>query len=252
MNPVKTKIGISIDASCGIDSEKIGRFDFAELMIRRGEELRLSNRKLNGGNLRLGNFLPQDIFDAIVSDGRATLRGDFEKLLMRQTAAATRCGVEVVTFRIDYERLNDSAYAASAVTLLRSVWDIMKPFKLKLATLRLPGDFVTMEQYRELNNFRRNLMLPGLEWMFDLHPHEPRAWEMAQLAAANPWQCRNWRFSYDPAVGNRFPTEKIRELCNRISEANRLPAYASIAPAGLQKPDDAALDYLLAIKEELQ
>lgn len=138
----------------------------------------------------------------------------FLSVLEKRCRIMNQSGIRIATLTPDIGRAAaDRKYAAALNDILLCVSGICERFDIELRyELRLPENF---EQALELTGkFLRSSTL-FRKLLLDFHPHEPKSFDYLTAAAEKfPFDCDNWRISFEVASCNYLSAEVVKRVMN--------------------------------------
>lgn len=212
---MKLHYGISV-ASAGQLSElpDFAAADFLELPSYFCEACRISVPEK--WKTRVRRFSCRRESAALISlmDAGSAVQMDFFREFGGCCAAFAAVGVKEVSLGIDWETvLSGNCQLDRLRKILACCFGITSKYGMRvLLELRIPG--TAANDIMGFLKFRNSLMFP-VRTLIDLHPHEPAALDMlARLYDRMPFECDNFRISFDAAGGN-YMSGKLLEMIRR-------------------------------------
>lgn len=153
---------------------------------------------------------------ASLVDSTIPMQLEFYRFFSRNCAVFRQSGIREFSLNLDWEMIfSIPGYQEKLREILSSCFGIFHRYMLiPVIELRIPG--IISLHPEEFMAFRRSLLYP-VRTLIDLHPHEPGALDSIQdFARILPFECSNFRISYDAAGGNYFTAGLLECIKNVI------------------------------------
>lgn len=164
---------------------------------------KLASFKKNGITLCGRDFIVPE-WAALIPAENCKLRAELEQHVQVLCAKAADAGVKLLAITFDlFQAVNDSEYKEKLICFLRRCAGVIHSLdQTLLLVCRVPGGGA-FDGWEEILAFRRELLAPNIEFMIELHPHEPNAPEIISQAL-HTFRLHDTfrRICYDSSVGN--------------------------------------------------
>ena len=159
---------------------------------------------LAGSGVRLlgRDFITPEIAGLIPGEN-CKIRAELEAHFSRRCALAAECGAKEFSVAFElFQAVDDPVYREKLAVFLRRCAGVIHGSGQRMRLVcRIPcGNRAVWE---DILNFRNSLLLPGIDLLLELHPHEPHAPEIMNAALKTfrfHDDCR--RVCYDSSSGN--------------------------------------------------
>ena len=166
------------------------------------------------------------------------VRCGFLSLLDKRCRVMDQFGIRIATLTPDIGRAAaDSTYANTLKDILLCIDGIGEKYNVEFRyELRLPENFeqaldATCEFLRCSTLFRKLLL--------DFHPHEPKSFDYLTAAAGKlPFNCDNWRISFEVASCNYLSAEVVKRVMNVSRPGGWEKDYMIFAPGQGTDPEN--------------
>ena len=148
------------------------------------------------------DFIPPDIAGLIPGEN-AKIRAELEAHFFRRCEAAEEAGVKDISVAFDLlQAVEDPRFREQLAVFLRRCGGVVHAFGQTMRLVcRIPCG--SRPVWEEILAFRNSLLLPGIDLLLELHPHEPNALETMNAALKSfRFHDGSRRICYDSASGN--------------------------------------------------
>ena len=167
-----------------------------------GASRKLASLAKNGVQLCGRDLIPSDIAGLIPGEN-AKIRAELEAHFFRRCALAAEAGVKEFSVAFDLlQAVADPRSREQLAVFLRRCGGVIRSFGLTMRLeCRIPCG--SRPVWEEILAFRNSLLLPEIELLLELHPHEPNAPEIISAALKSfRFHDEFRRICYDSASGN--------------------------------------------------
>lgn len=170
---------------------------------------KLASLARNGAVLFGRDFITPEIA-GLIPEENCKLRSELEFHFTERCRKAAGVGMRVFSVAFDiFQAMNTPEYKEKLAVFLKRCAGVIAGMGLNMRLVcRIPGGG-NFDRWEELLAFRQSLMLPGLDLLLELHPHEPNASEIMNSAL------HTFRFNDD-----------LRRICYDSGSGNILTAGA--------------------------
>ena len=169
------------------------------------------------------------------------MRSEFSRFFAKRCRTAAKVGATYVTADFDLAHaLGNAGMRQKLQLFLKGLFGILAENHLMLLVpVRLPAvaDGVSA---REIRDFCRTLLYPGIGIFLDFHPHEPGAFDFAGTLRELRFDAQYWRIFFEPERSNQLTVPLLEKLFAALEETETRQVEISIAP-GNTIPDSVAL-----------
>ena len=202
---------------------------------------KLASFRKNGIILCGRDFIQPD-WAAPIPAENCKLRAELEQHVQALCAKAADAGVKLLSITFDlFQAVSDSEYKEKLIRYLRRCAGVIYPFNQTLLLVcRVPGGG-TVDAWEEIYAFRRELLVPNIEFLIELHPHEPNAPEIINQAL-HTFRLHDTfrRVCYDSSVGNSL-TPGVLKRCSETCSKDLDPEIIIFLNPGSGKFDTSLL-----------
>ena len=167
-----------------------------------GGSRKLASLLKNGVQLCGRDFIPSDIAGLIPGEN-AKIRAELEAHFHRRCALAAEAGVKEFSVAFDLLQAVDDPRSREQLALfLRRCGGVIHSFGQTMRLeCRIPCG--SRQAWEDILAFRNGLLLPGIDLLLELHPHEPNAPEIIGSALKSfRFHDEFRRICYDSSSGN--------------------------------------------------
>ena len=135
---------------------------------------------------------------------------------------------------------------------LRRCAGVIHPLKQTLLLVcRIPGGG-SFEEWENILKFRQELLCPNIEFLLELHPHEPNAPEIFKQALKT-FRLHDMfrRICYDSSVGNTMTSKALKRCSDTAARDLNLDTVIFLNP-GTEKFDSFQLSELEGVVKEFR
>ena len=213
---------------------------------------KLESLKKNGVLLVGRDFISPD-WAASIPDMNCRLRFELEMHLQELCEKAASIGVSCFSVAFDlFHAVSSEIYREQLSRFLRRCAGVIHPLKQKmLLVCRIPGGG-TFEEWESILKFRQELLCPGIDFLLELHPHEPNAPEIF-AKALRTFRLHDTfrRICYDSSVGNSMTAGALKCCSDTAARDLKLDTVIFLNP-GTKKFDSCQLTELEKVVREFR
>ena len=205
---------------------------------------KLENLKKNGTLLVGRDFITPDLA-ASIPETNCRLRSELEYHFQEWCEKAASVGVTCFSVAFDlFHAVSSDTYREQLGRFLRRCGGVIHPLKQKmLLVCRIPGGG-TFEEWEDILKFRQELLCPGIDFLLELHPHEPNAPEIFEKALKTFRLHDTFRrICYDSSVGNSMTAGALKCCSDTAARDLKLDTVIFLNP-GTEKFDSSQLSEL--------
>ncbi|MBR2374305.1 MAG: hypothetical protein IKA87_08775 [Lentisphaeria bacterium] len=172
---------------------------------------KLASLAKNGIELFGRDFIAPEIA-GLIPEENCKLRSELETHFRSRCSKAAEYGVRTISVSFDiFQAMNTPEYKEKLAVFLKRCAGVMYGFRQNMRFVcRIPGGG-TFDKWEDILTFRNSLLLPGIDMLLEMHPHEPNASGIMNSAL------RTFRFHddlrricYDPGIGNILTPEALK------------------------------------------
>lgn len=172
---------------------------------------KLASLVKNGVSLSGRDFIAPEIA-GLIPEENCKLRSELECHFAERCRMAADAGVKSFSIAFDiFQAMAVPEYSTKLAIFLKRCAGVISRFKLNMRFVcRIPGGS-NFERWEDILTFRRKLMIPDVDVLLELHPHEPNASDVVGSAL------RTFRFNddmrricYDSGMGNTLTPEALK------------------------------------------
>ncbi len=169
------------------------------------------------------------------------MRSEFARFFAKRCRSAAKLGATYVTADFDLAHaLANDEMRRKLQCFLKGLFGILAENHLTLLVpVRIPA-VPDGAAARDIRDFCRGLLYPGIGLYLDFHPHEPGAFDFVQTLAELRFDARYWRIYFEPERGNQLTVPLLEKLFAALENTAVPQAEIAIAP-GNTVPDGVAL-----------
>lgn len=180
---------------------------------------KLSQLSRNGVTLFGRDFISHEIA-ALIPEENCKLRSELESHFQQRCLKASELGVKNFSVAFDiFQGVSSVEYREKLGCFLRRCAGVIREFGQKLHLVcRIPGGG-NFDHWDDLYKFRMELLCPDIEFLLELHPHEPNASEVIARALQTfrlHDSCR--RICYDSGVGNTLTAAALKRCTESFAK----------------------------------
>ena len=218
---------------------------------------KLASLAKSGVQLFGRDFIPPDIAGLIPGEN-AKIRAELEAHFFRRCESAAEAGVKEFSVAFDLlQAVEDPRFREQLAVFLRRCGGVIHSFDQTMRLVcRIPCG--SRPVWEDILAFRNSLLLPGIDLLLELHPHEPNAPEIMNAALKSfRFHDEFRRVCYDSASGNVLTSGALKRCSATFFRGGEHEMRLFFAPGGtrfdsflLSGLENLAGSFLAAVQQE--
>lgn len=213
---------------------------------------KLESLRKSGTFLAGRDFITPDLA-ASIPETNCRLRSELENHFQQWCEKAASVGVSRFSVAFDlFQAVASETYREQLGRFLRRCAGVIHPLKQTLLLVcRIPGGG-SFEEWENILKFRQELLCPNIEFLLELHPHEPNAPEIFEQALKT-FRLHDMfrRVCYDSSVGNTMTSKALKRCSDTAARDLNLDTVIFLNP-GTEKFDSFQLSELEGVVKEFR
>ena len=200
--------------------QRINAVEFPGDMLESAAGFQKLSQLSKSGILLFGRDFISPEISALIPEENCKLRSELENHFQQRCAKAAELGVKNFSVSFDlFQALSSVEYREKLGRFLRRCAGVIHGYGETLHLVcRIPGGG-SFSKWEELLKFRRELLVPNIELLLELHPHEFNATEAIGRALESFRLHDRWRrICYDAEVGNTLTAAALKRCTESRSK----------------------------------